>query len=284
MVLELGPAQGSPMTENITALHIVGAAINGVVSMGALFILYGINRDKRDKNSGTISMVHGAEGAPLFGGFVGLSVIWMIYFLSYIFDGTAMTIFGHEPPTFVAAAGTLVYSYEFLYFAMWLSSLTIPLVVNGYRHGLTPGFLTGLSAVSTTVSLVGTFVRFQMKSDAFYGVSYTALILACVALWMIVLSYSNITTKSSYERAGMCALLSMAGLIGFIVLEMLFGFWFCFWVQSSSIWLEAALSWVICIGSTVCAMASEHSTLEQLLSRGKGVVSSIGSIGTQGSL
>lgn len=284
MVLELGAPNGSPMTGTMTALHIVGAAFFGGASVASLISLWGINGASRDKNKGNISMKHTTEGAPLFGGFVGFAILMLVYLFSYVIDGTAMTIFNHEPPTFKAAGGALVWSYEIFIFAMHLAAYVVPLVVNGYRHGLTPGFMIGIAAVGTANSAVSTFCHFQMKSDVFYGMSYTATIIIGLATYAIVASYSNITTKSSYERAGTCTLLSIGGYVVFMVLEMCFAFWFNLWTQQSSIALEFAVSSVICGGVTIFAMASEYSTLEQLLSRGKSVISKVGDMGPMGSI
>ncbi len=282
MVLQLGAPTGSPMTSTITAITITGAAVCGGFGLFSLSSLWAINRSAREKNKGTISMMHGSEGAPLFGGKIGAWSLMLLYLFSYVIDGTAMTLFGHEPPTFVAAGDsadlvhTLVFSYEFLYLAFWISSLVVPLVINAYRHGLTPGFTAGLATVGVLNCIVGTFLHFQMKSDAFYGLSYTAVIIVGLGLYAVVLSYSNITTIDSYTRAGSITLFSIVGYIGFIVLEMLFCFWFNFWTQQSSIGLEFAWSMLVWMGITIAAQASQYSKLEEMLSHGKSIVQSLG--------
>lgn len=283
MVLELGAPNGSPMTDTITALLIVGSAVSGGFGAFSLSSLWAINRSSRGAKQGNIAMSHGSEGAPLFAGTVGAWALMLLLFFSYIIDGTAMTIFAHEPPTFVAAGGALVWSYEFLILAFWVAASTIPLTVSAYRHGLTPGFTAGLAAVSTLNSIVGTFLHFQMKSNAFYGMSYTAVIVVGLGLYAVVLSYSNITTMDSYTRAGAITLWGIVGYLGFVVLEMCFCFWFNLWTQQSSIALEFAGSMALCYGTVIAAQASQYSTLEQLMSHGKGVIQSLGN-GPVGSL
>lgn len=264
------------MTGTITALHIVGAGVNGAFGLFSLMSLWGINRSAREKAAGNISMTHGSQGAPLYGGFIGNMCVMLMYLLSYIFDGTAMTIFSHTPPTFVAAGGAQVYSYEILFLTFWISSLVVPSVVSSYRHKLTPGFTAGIAAIGVLLSIVATFCHFQMKSDTFYGLSYTAVGIVGIGIYLVISSYSNIASLDNYTRAGAITVWSMVGFIVFLVLEMCFAFWFNLWTQQSSIALEFAIANVIGLGIPIAAQASTYATLEEMMAHGKSVFQNIG--------
>lgn len=281
MVSPILPPDGSPMSMTYLVLHIVFTALYGVGALGSLFGVWVIASETREKNKSNEIMDHDHyKTAPMWMSFVLSAILCILFFISYCFDGTIFTALGHEPPQFGDNCGRGNYYYEILWFINAFAVIGVSTGIQCFRHCITVGVTSGLMAIATLLSALVVILRFQVKSNAFYGVSYTFAILIYLMITVLIVMMSNLTvTKGIFARVGGLMGFCIFGFLAYIALDMTFGFWQCIWEAYQSAILQTCCAFAFAVIVSVVATSSQSKNIDALIKRGEmGISSAINNV------
>lgn len=269
MVSQITVPDGTPMSDTYLGLHIAGTGIYGVGALLALMGVWVIASEERQKNQSNEIMDHNHyKSAPMWMAYVLASVQCLLMFISYCFDGTMMTVFGHEPPQFTDACGDGNYWYEIFWFVLAFGVIAVPTGVQAFRHCITNGVTSGLMVLSSLLTLLVVILRFQVKSTAFYWVSYVFVVLIYLKMQLLIVFLSNLTTtKGVFARVGGLMAFCTVGFLAWIALDMTFGFWQCIWHAYLSAILQFSLSIAFEIAVVLIAISSQSKNITELMNR-----------------